>query len=61
MIDFILMFLCALPIAAVGWFGGMVFMRNNYLRVIRWQGKLIARLQRNTVVREVKNGGWENE
>lgn len=30
MIDFILMFLCALPIAAVGWFGGMVFMRANY-------------------------------
>ena len=61
MIDFILMFLCALPIAAVGWIGGMVFMRANYLRVIRWQGKLIARLQRNAVAREVRNGGWENE
>lgn len=61
MIDFMLMFLCALPIAAVGWFGGMVFMRNNYLRVIRWQGKLISRLQRNAAIREMRNGGWENE
>lgn len=44
--EIVLVFLLGLPFAVIGWFGGMVFMRSNYLRILKWQKRQINRLSR---------------
>jgi hypothetical protein len=39
-------FLVQLPALGIGFIAGMLFMRGNYLRVIRWLKVVIARQQR---------------
>lgn len=39
-------FLMQLPALGIGFIAGMLFMRGNYLRVIRWQKTIITRQQR---------------
>ena len=51
-IDFhgaMILFLIMLPVGLIGFVGGMVVMRKNAERVIRWQRRQIARLQRRTM------------
>lgn len=38
--------LISLPFAVIGWVGGMMFMRSQYLQVIRGQKRQIAKLLR---------------
>ena len=42
----VIQFLCVLPIAVIAFVAGMVFMRANYLQIIRWQKRQINRMQR---------------
>lgn len=44
--EIMLVFLFGLPFAVIGWIGGMVFMRSNYLRILKWQKRQISRLSR---------------
>ncbi len=39
--------LIELPALAIGFVGGMLFMRGNYLRVIRWLKTVIRQQQRD--------------
>lgn len=40
-----LLLICLLP-AVIGFFGGMIWMRQQYLPTIRWQRKYILKLER---------------
>lgn len=40
-------FLMQLPALGIGFFAGALFMRENYLRIIKWQKRIIARQNRN--------------
>ena len=42
----VIQFLCVLPIAVIAFVAGMVYMRANYLQIIRWQKRQINRMQR---------------
>lgn len=51
-IDFhgaMILFLIVLPFTLIGFVSGMIVMRRNAERVIRWQRKQIAKLQRRTM------------
>ena len=39
-------FLAQLPALGIGFIAGMLFMRGNYMRIIRWQKTIISRQQR---------------
>jgi len=42
----VMLLLISLPFAIIGWLGGMMFMRSQYLQVLRWQRRLINKLER---------------
>ena len=42
--EIVLVALFGLLFAVIGWVGGMVFMRSNYLRILKWQKRQINRL-----------------
>ena len=47
--EIVLVALFGLPFAVIGWIGGMLFMRSNYLRILKWQKRQINRLSRDKV------------
>ena len=51
--EIMLVFLFGLPFAVIGWIGGMVFMRNNYLRILKWQKRQINRLSRDNANKRI--------
>ena len=44
--EIVMLLLISLPFAVFGWVGGMIFMRNQYLNVVRWQRRQINKLER---------------
>ena len=44
--EVVMLLLISLPFAIIGWVGGMMFMRGQYLQVLRWQRRLINKLER---------------
>ena len=51
--EIVLVFLFGLPFAVIGWVGGMVFMRSNYLRILKWQKRQISRLSRDNANKRI--------
>lgn len=44
--EIVMLALISLPFAVIGFFGGMLFMRAQYLERLRRQDKQISRMQR---------------
>jgi hypothetical protein len=44
--EVVMLLLISLPFAIIGWVGGMMFMRGQYLQVLRWQRRQISKLER---------------
>ena len=44
--ELVMLLLISLPFAVIGWLGGMLFMRGQYLQVVRWQRRQINKLER---------------
>jgi hypothetical protein len=51
--EIMLVFLFGLPFAVIGWIGGMVNMRSNYLRILKWQKRQINRLSRDNTNKRI--------
>ena len=44
--EIVMLALISLPFAVIGWVGGMLFMRSQYLERLRRQDRQISKLQR---------------
>ena len=44
--EIVMLALISLPFALIGWVGGMIFMRSQYLQILRWQRRQINKLER---------------
>lgn len=46
MYSLMMLILIELPVAVISWFGGMIFMRHQYLPILRWQRRQMEKIRR---------------